>query len=74
MTMKTFNLKSRLSLNISNEMVWRKNIPMSQPKAKSKMQMIVYHRVKVFDLAMKMDFQDRFQLIAVSWICGKASI
>ena len=36
--------------------------------------MIVYHLVKVLDPVTKMDSQERFQLIAVNSICGKAYI
>ena len=59
---------------MSNEMVLRKNTPMSQPRTKSKMQMIVYHLVKVFDPVTKVDFQARFQLIIVNFISEDAAI
>ena len=55
-------MPSRLSLDTLNEMVWRRNIPMNQPRAKSKMRMIAYHPVKVFDPVMKMASQARFQI------------
>ena len=38
------------------------------------MQKIVFHLVKVFDPVTKMDFQDRFQLIAVNLISEEAAI
>ena len=47
-------------------MVLRKNIPISLPKAKSMMQMIVYHLVKVLDPVTKMDSQARFKLDVVN--------
>jgi len=57
-----YEMPSRLSLDTSNELVWRRNIPMNQPRAKSKMRMIAYHPVKVFDPVMKMDSQARFHI------------